>query len=200
MDTQAAAGNYYVPVATRVSATGERGNVDNRYQTVTVSSTTSVAAGDCLTFDGIEAMHHINKESTGQLKTFRVISVPSATTLVISPPIISNQGGSDAEEQYQNCVVTEDATADITFLNADASGYNVFWRKPAIELLPGRYAVPSGQGAAVMRASTDNGIEVVMTKKFDTATFKTLYTFDARYGVVMTAPEQCGVLLFNQVP
>ncbi len=200
IDTQAAAANYYVPVATRVASTGERSNVDNRYQTITVSSTTSVVAGDALTIAGIEAMHHINKTSTGQLKTFRVISVPSSTTLVISPPIISNQGGSDAEEQYQNVQVTTSATAAITFLNADATGYNVFWRKPAIELLPGRYAVPSGEGAAVMRASTDNGIEVVMTKKFDTATFKTLFTFDCRYGVVMTSPEQVGILLFSQVP
>ena len=200
MDTQAAAGNYYVPVATRTSSTGETGNVDNRYQTVTVSATTSVVAGDALTFDGIEAIHMINKTATGQLKTFRVISVPSATTLVISPPIISNQGGSDVEEAYQNCIVTEDATADLNFLNSDATGYNVFWRKPAIELLPGRYAVPSGQGAAVMRATTDNGIEIVMTKKFDTSTFKTLFTFDARYGVVMTGPEQVGILLFNQTP
>ena len=200
MDTQAAAGNYYVPVATRTAATGETSNVDNRYQRVTVSSTTNVAAGDALTFDGIEAIHHINKEGTGQLKTFRVISVDSLTTMTISPPIISNQGGSDAEEQYQNCIVTEDATADLNFLNTDATGYNVFWRKPAIELLPGRYAVPSGQGAAVLRATTDNGIEVVMTKRFDPTTFKTMFTFDVRYGVVMTAPEQVGILLFGQTP
>lgn len=200
IDTQASASNYYVPVATRTAATGEVSNVDNRYQTITVSSTTNVAAGDAFTIAGVEAVHHINKTSTGQLKTFRVISVPSSTTLVVSPPIISNQGGSDVEEAYQNVSVTASATAAITFLNSDASGYNVFWRKPAIELLPGRYAVPSGQGAAVMRATTDNGIECVMTKRFDTDTFKTRFTFDCRYGVVMTAPEQCGILLFNQTP
>lgn len=198
MDTQAAALNYYVPVATRTSSTGETGNVDNRYQTVTVSATTNVVAGDALTFDGIEAIHHINKTGTGQLKTFRVIEVLTGTTMVISPPIISNQGGSDAEEAYQNCIVTPDATADLNFLNTTAAGYNVFWRKPAIELLPGRYAVPSGQGAAVMRATTDNGIEVVMTKRFDPDTFVSKFTFDCRYGVSMTGPEQAGILLFGQ--
>jgi hypothetical protein len=199
MDTQASAGNYYVPVATRVSATGEKSNVDNRYQTITVSSTTNVNAGDCFTVDGIEAMHHINKTATGQAKTYRVISVDSSTTMTISPPIISNQGGSDAEEQYQNCeVVTESATAALTFLNVDATGYNVFWRKPAIELLPGGYAVPTGQGAAVMKATTANGIEIVMTKRFDPDTFLSRFTFDCRYGVCMTGPEQAGILLFNQ--
>lgn len=199
MDTRASAGNYYVPVATRIAATGERSNVDNRYQTITVSSTTNVSAGDCFTIDDIESMHHINKTATGQAKTFRVISVDSSTTMTISPPIVSNQGGSDAEEQYQNCSVeSESSTAGLTFLNIDDTGYNVFWRKPAIELLPGRYAVPSGQGAAVMRATTENGIEIVMTKRFDPDTFLSRFTFDCRYGVVMTSPEQAGILLFNQ--
>jgi hypothetical protein len=199
MDTQAGAGNYYVPVATRTAATGERSNVDNRYQQITVNTTAGVAAGDAFTVDGLEAMHHINKTGTGRPKTYRVISVDSGTAMTISPPIISNQGGSDAEEQYQNVEVTSTSgTASLTFLNTDATGYNVFWRKPAIELLPGRYAVPTGEGAAVLRASTDNGIEVVMTKRFDPDTFKSRFTFDCRYGLVMTAPEQCGILLFGQ--
>lgn len=195
------AANYYVPIATRTAATGEKSNIDNRYQTITVSSTTNVAAGDCFTVDGQESVHNINKSATGRLMTHRVISVPSSTTLVISPPMINNLGASDAEEQYQNCVITtSSATAAINWLNYDAAGYNVFWRKPAIELLPGRYAVPNGQGAAVMRASTDNGIEVVMTKRFDPDTFQTRFTFDSRYGVCMTAPEQVGILLFSQTP
>lgn len=199
IDTRASANNYYVPVATRTAATGETSNVDNRYQTITVSSTTNIAAGDAFMVQNLNAVHHINKTDTGQAKTYRVISIASSTTMVISPPIISNQGNTDVEEAYQNTkVVSTSATAAITFLNLAASGYNVFWRKPAIELLPGRYAVPSDQGVAVMRGSTDNGLEVVMTKKFDSATFKTLFTFDCRYGVVMTDPEQCGLLLFNQ--
>lgn len=199
IDTRASATNYYVPVAKRTAATGEFSNVDNRWQRVTVSSTTGVAAGDAFTIANVNAMHHINKTDTGQLKTYRVISVDSGTTMTIAPPIISNQGATDVEEAYQNCKVTAtSATAAITFLNTTASGYNVFWRKPAIELLPGRYAVPSNQGANVLRATTDNGIEVVMTQKFDPDTFKTKFTFDCRYGIVMTDPEQCGILLFNQ--
>lgn len=200
ISTLVGAGNYYTPIATRTASTGEVSNVDNRYQRVTVSSTTNVAAGDCFTIAGIEAVHMIEKGGTGQAKTYRVISVDSSTTMTISPPIISNQGATDAEEAYQNCIVTPSATAAITFLNSDASGYNVFWRKPAIELMPGRYAVPTGQGVAVLRDTTANGIEVVMTKRFDPLTFKTVFTFDTRFGVVMTAPEQCGILLFNQTP
>ena len=189
----------YVPQAT-TSSTGGILNVDNRYQTVTVSSTTGVVAGDAFTIDGIEAVHHITKRSTGELKTFRVIEVVNGTSIVISPPIIgANSAPTDAELQYKNVdVVATSATASINFLNVAASNINPFWRKDSIELLPGRYAVPDGAGVDVLRASTDQGIELVMTKKFDPLTFQTLYTLDTLYGVVMTNPEMAGVLLFNQ--
>ena len=189
----------YVPQAT-TSSTGGVLNVDNRYQTVTVSSTTGVVAGDSFTIDGIEAVHHITKRSTGELKTFRVIEVVNGTSMVISPPIIgANSSPTDAELQYQNVdVVSTSATASINFLNTTASNINPFWRKDSIELLPGRYAVPDGAGVDVLRASTDQGIELVMTKKFDPLTFQTLYTLDTLYGVVMTNPEMAGILLFNQ--
>lgn len=189
----------YVPQATTTS-TGGVLNVDNRYQTVTVSSTTGITAGDSFTIDGIEAVHHITKRSTGELKTFRVISVNSGTSMTISPPIIgANSSPTDAELQYKNVqVVSTSATAPINFLNIAASNINPFWRKDSIELLPGRYAVPDGAGVDVLRASTDQGIELVMTKRFDPLTFQTLYTLDTLYGVVMTNPEMAGILLFNQ--
>lgn len=189
----------YVPQATTTS-TGGVLNVDNRYQTVTVSSTTGITAGDSFTVDGLEAVHHITKRSTGELKTFRVISVDSGTTMTISPPMIgANSSPTDAELQYKNIdVVSTSATAPINFLNTTASNINPFWRKDSIELLPGRYAVPDGAGVDVLRASTDQGIELVMTKKFDPLTFQTLYTLDTLYGVVMTNPEMAGILLFNQ--
>ena len=189
----------YVPQAT-TSSTGGILNVDNRYQTVTVSDTTGVVAGDAFTIDGIEAVHHITKRSTGELKTFRVIEVVNGTSMVISPPIIgANSTPTDAELQYKNVeVVATSATADINFLNVAASNINPFWRKDSIEFLPGRYAVPDGAGVDVLRAATDQGIELVMTKKFDPLTFQTLYTLDTLYGVVMTNPEMAGILLFNQ--
>ena len=191
----------FVPQATSTS-TGGVINVDNRYQTVTVSSSAGITAGDAFTITGIEAVHQITKRSTGQLKTFRVISVPAGgTTLVISPPIIgANSSPTDAEQQYQNVFVASvSATASLNFLNINAANINLFWRKDSIELLPGRYAVPDGAGVDVMRAPTPQGIELVMTKRFDPLTFKTLYTLDTLYGVVMTNPEQAGILLFNQV-
>ena len=181
------------------TSVGGQINVDNRYQTITVDNSVGVVAGDAFTIDGVVAVHHITKQSTGQLKTFRVISVPAGgTTLVISPPIISNQGGSDAEAQYQNVIVTPAAAAPINWLNTGASNINVFWQKDSLEILPGRYAVPSDAGTAVMRATTDQGVELVMQKFYDIDSMTIKYRLDTLFGVVNKQPEMSGILLFNQ--
>ena len=189
----------YVPQATSTSVGGQI-NVDNRYETVVVSNTVGVLAGDAFTIDGIEAVHHITKESTGQLKTFRVISVTNGTTMVISPPIISAvTAPTDAELQYQNCEITAAASAaPINWLNTGASAINVFWQKDALEILPGRYAIPADAGTAVMRATTDQGVELVMQKFYDIDSMVIKYRLDTLFGVVNKQPEMSGILLFNQ--
>lgn len=132
----------FVPKAVDVNGN----NVDNRYQQVTVSSTTGVTAGDAFQIAGVFAVHQITKENTGQLKTFRVISVDSGTTMTISPPIIgATSSPTAAEKQYKNVAVTStSATAAITFLNTSATACNPFWHYNSVELLPGRYSVPVG--------------------------------------------------------
>jgi hypothetical protein len=190
----------FIPRATTNSVGGQI-NVDNRYQTVTVSATAGIVAGDAFTIAGVQAVHHITKQSTGQLKTFRVLSVTNGTTLVISPPMIGATTASptDAELQYKNVeVVTESASAAIVFLNVNATAINVFWQRDALEILPGRYAVPTDAGTAVMRASTDQGIELVMQKQYDIDSMTIKYRLDTLFGVVNKQPEMSGILLFNQ--
>jgi hypothetical protein len=191
----------YTPQATSTSVGGQI-NVDNRFQTVTVSSSTNVRAGDAFTIAGVFAVHHITKQSTGQLKTFRVVSVPAGgTTLVITPPIIGAQGVSptDAQLQYKNVeVATASDTSAITFLNVNAASVNVFWQRDSLEILPGRYAVPSDAGVAVMRATTDQGIELVLQKFYDIDSMTIKYRMDTLFGVVNKNPEMSGILLFNQ--
>lgn len=199
MDTRVTAVNFYTPVATRTAVTGEKSNVDNRFQQITVSSTTNVAAGDCFTVAGVNAVHHITKGDTGQLKTFRVISVDSSTTMTVTPPLITAQGATDAELQYKNCVANTTASnAALVFLNTAAASINPFWQKDAIELLPGRYAVPTDAGAAVMRATTDQGIEVVLQKQYNVDNMRTKYRLDSRFGAVNKQTEMSGIILFSQ--
>lgn len=189
----------YVPKATDDTQAGKV-NYDNRYQTVTVSATTGVAAGDAFTIAGVESVHHITKEATGQLKTFRVISVDSGTTMTISPPIIgANSSPTDAQLAYKNVeVVSTSATASITWLNIAAAPANPFWFKDSVEILPSSYNVPTDQGVDVMKGTTDQGLEVVMTKFFNNKTFVSEFTLDCRFGVVNTNPQMNGVALFNQ--
>ena len=189
----------YVPQATSTSVGGQI-NVDNRYETVTVSNTVGIVAGDAFTIDGIDAVHHITKQSTGELKTFRVISVTNGTEMVISPPIISAvTAPTDAEIQYQNCKITAaSGAAPVNWLNTGAAAINVFWQRDALEILPGRYAIPADAGTAVMRASTDQGVELVMQKFYDIDSMVIKYRLDTLFGVVNKQPEMSGILLFNQ--
>jgi hypothetical protein len=205
INTTIGGGNSYTPKAISTSpTTSERLNVDNRFQSLTVAvSAGALAAGDAFTIAGINAVHHITKGDTGQPKTFRVISAsaPAGGTqaIVISPPIISNQVANAASAQNQNCViVTAASNAAITLLNAVAAPVNCFWHKDAIEILPGRYSLPDNAGVAVMRGSTDQGLELVMTKRFDQNTLTTKYRVDTFYGVVNKQPEMSGIILFNQ--
>lgn len=192
-------GNVYTPVATSTAATGEQGNVDNRYQLVTVSSTTNVRAGDAFTIATLESVHHITKQATGQLKTFRVIAVNTGTTMTISPPIITNQVPNDAAAQYQNCAIgTKAANSAIVFLNTVTASANPFWYKDSIELMPGRFAVPTDAGAAVIRASTSQGLEVTMQKQYDIKTMNTFFRLDTKFGVTMVQPEMAGIIQFSQ--
>jgi hypothetical protein len=194
---------FYTPRATSTAGTGETANVDNRYQNLNITvGVGTVRVGDCFTLAGVNAVHLITKGDTGQLKTFRITAIISGAggtgTIQISPPIISAQGGTDAELQYRNCTATPANGAVITFLNTANADINPFWQKDALEILPGRYAVPTDAGAAVMRGSTDNGLELVMTKQFDIDTLETKFRVDTLYGVVNKQPEMSGIILFSQ--
>lgn len=198
------ANQRYVPKATSTAVTGETSNVDNRYQNLTVAVTSgTIKVGDCFTIAGVNAVHHITKQDTGQPKTFTVTAIVSggggSGVIQISPPIIAaDSSPTQAETQYKNVTATPTNGAPITWLNTAAGYHNPFWHKNAIELLPARYAVPSDSGAAVMRGSTDQGIELVMTKFFDINTMKTKFRVDALWGVVMANPQMAGRLLFSQ--
>lgn len=198
------AGQYYVPKATSTASTGETSNVDNRTQAfaITVGSGT-VKVGDCFTIAGVNAVNHITKGDTGQLKTFRIRGIVTGAggtgTVLISPPIISAGGSSDEERSYQNVTATPANGAAITFLNTATTTVNPFWVKDAIELLPGSYAVPANAGTAVMRGRTAQGIEVVFQKFYDINTMITKYRLDTFFGVANKQPQMSGCILFNQV-
>lgn len=196
--TIGAANQYYVPQATTASSYGEVTNVDNRFQTIQVSGTAGVQAGDMFRVAGVDSVHHITKIDTGIQKTFRVVQVVDGTHLMITPPFISAQGGSNAEVCYQNVSATPANGAAITWLNTVPSYLNPFWKEDAIELLPGRFAPPSDAGVQVLRATTEQGIEMTLEKFYDINTKVIKYRADVIFGVAVLNTEMCGTQLFSQ--
>lgn len=197
------ANQYHTPAATSTAGSGETSNVDNRYQNLTIAvGGGTVKVGDAFTIAGVNAVHHITKQDTGQLKTFRIVEIVSGSggsgVVKISPAIVSAGGSTDAEEQYKNVTATPANGAAITFLNTVAAPVNCFWHRDAIELLPASLAVPTDAGADIMRATTDQGVELVMQKQFDINTQKTKYRWDTLFGVACVNPEMAGIMLFSQ--
>lgn len=202
--TVSGANQYYTPVSTITTPNSGSNNVDNRYQNlnITVASGT-VRVGDCFTIAGVNAVHHITKGDTGQLKTFRVTAIISGAggtgTIQISPPIISAGGNTDAENQYKNVTATPAAGAAITWLNTVTSTMNPFWFRDAIEIIPGSHGLKNTIGGLdVMRARTEQGFEVILMKSADINTKKVKYRADIRFGVGCLQPQMAGLVLFNQ--
>jgi hypothetical protein len=200
------ANQYFTPKAVSTASSGEQQNVDNRFQVLPITVTSStVKVGDAFTIAGVNAVHHITKQDTGQPKTFRITAIVTGAggtgTVQITPPIISAGGATQAEKEYQNVTATPANGAAITFLNTVTGNVAPFFDTRAIELLPGRQGLDESMmsaGATAMRASTELGIEVVLYKFFDInkKTFK--YRADARWGVGCTNTEMAGSVLFSQ--
>jgi hypothetical protein len=197
------ANQFYTPAAATLTAGRGSLNVDNRFQTITISvASGTVKVGDAFTIAGVNACHHITKQDTGQLKTFRITAILTGAggsgTVQITPPIISNGGATNAEAMYQNVTATPANGAAITFLNTVTASVNPFWQGDAVQILPGRLAPAPDSGLAVMRGATDQGFELVMTRQGGINDLSTKYRVDALWGTVAAQPEMMGITLFGQ--
>lgn len=198
------ANQRYVPKATNTAATGEVGNVDNRYQTITIAVVSgTVKVGDAFTIAGVNEVHHITKADTGNLKTFRIQEIVTGAggsgTVKISPPIIAaDSAPTDAELQYKNVTATPATGAAITFLNTTAGSVNPFWQADAFEIIPGKYAPKEDSGLAIMSATTDQGITVTMARQGAIGDLSTKYRWDVFYGLVNKQPQMTGGTMFSQ--
>lgn len=193
--TVAGAAQKHVPVSTSTAATGETANVDNRYMDLTVTAGAGLNVNDAFTITGVNAVSHVNKNDTGQLKTFRVTAI-NANVVTITPPIIV-AGATDAETDYANCSASPANLATITVLNTVAKPTNVFFDNRSIEVFGGSLAFPE-DGLSVMRMTTDSGIEIIFAKQADVLTGIITYRLTIFYGTTNLNPEMNGILLGNQ--
>jgi hypothetical protein len=197
------ASQYYTPKATSTAATGEVQNVDNRFQTITIAVTSgTVKVGDAFTIAGVNEVHHITKADTGNLKTFRVAAIVTggggSGTVQITPPIISGTGGTDPELQYKNVTAAPANGAAITWLNTVSAAANPFWQGDCFEIMPGQYLPDENSSLPTLRAATDQGVTVLMTRQGAIGDLSTKYRWDVFYGLINKQPQMSGIELFSQ--
>ena len=196
----------FVPRSQVTSGTGEI-NQDNRFMTLNIDvGDFIIKAGDKFTIGtggtAVNALSHINKEDTSQLKTFTVVTSTGATgaqAIVIAPPIIVGDGTSDAEDDYANVTAEAQNNAVISFINVFTNQTNPFFINNSIEVFGGRLAFDEDMaGVAVMRQMTDTGIEIIFAKQGNVQTGKSTYRLTIFFGVTNLNPEMNGILIGNQ--
>lgn len=187
-----------VPAATSTAATGEEENKDNRYTDLTITATTyaNVKVGDAFTIANVNAVHMITKQSSGQLKTFRVVGKPSAGVIRVYPAIVF--GSTDAEKEYQSVDALPANGAALTWLNTTAAALNPFFKKESVLLIPGTFEVENGSGVISTSATTALGIQVIYTKQTNVTTLLSSCRLDLRWGTALTNPELAGAQMFGQ--
>ncbi|WP_033134626.1 P22 phage major capsid protein family protein [Acinetobacter sp. MN12] len=198
------ANQRYVPIGSTTDAAGNTTNIDNRYQTISITVTSgTVKVGDAITIAGVNSVHHITKQDTGQLKTFRITEIVTGAggtgTVKITPPIIAaDSSPTRAELQYKNVTAAPSNGAVVTFLNTATAALNPFFVKESLVLIPGSFTVDAQDGWQVMRAVTDQGIAITYARQGDINNFNVKYRWDVDYGVGLLNTEMAGIQLFNQ--
>lgn len=192
------AGQKTTPAATTSDATYGENNKDNRYTDLVITAATyaNIKVGDAFNIANVNSVHAITKQSTGQLKTFRVVGKPAANTIRVYPAIIF--GTTDAETEYQSVDALPANGATITWLNTTAGPMSPFFRKESLLLVPGSFVVENGAGLISVTATTDLGVQIIYSRTTDINTLAQNARFDLRWGTALTNPELAGCMMFNQ--
>lgn len=172
---------------------------DNRTQTLVVKTGTGAAVGDVFAIAGVDAVGHINKQSTGQPKTFRILAI-SGNNWTISPAIVPADGAAAAQKAYANVTTGAAADAAITILNKKTSAASVFYEKSAIEIVHADFNTEpfEASGKRVRKATTDSGIQIVMLSDSNVDTLAANYRLFVWANVEVLNPELAGIMLENQ--
>lgn len=188
-----------VPAAkTTNPTTGDVSNVDNRSMNLTVTTTASMKAGDRFTVDGVNEVHLVTKQNTGELQTFTINEVINGTTLKIFPAAIDVTGASDIEKEYGNVTgPIPDATA-LTFVNTVDAPVNVFWKNDSVQLNGGNLSVSDLSGVGMMNVNSDSGIQFILANEGVIGDLSNQYRMTAFWGVTGIDPLRFGIGQANQ--
>jgi hypothetical protein len=186
-------------VTTPTSKDGNGIPVDNRTQTLAVDTGSNAAVGDVFTIAGVYSVGHINKQSTGQLKTFRIIAI-NGSNWTIAPAIIPADGTSDAQKAYANVNTKPADNAPITIKNTVTKPASVFYEKDAVEIVHSDFNTEpfAASGKKVRKATTDSGIQIVMLSDSNIDTLVAKYRMFVWANVEVLNYELAGIMLESQ--
>jgi len=178
--------------------TGNTENLDNRFMSLQVDTTVGVNPGDRFTMPGVFECSLINKNDTGELRTFTVVGAIDATHLQISPAPVWVNGPSDAEKDYGNVTAQLPNATALTWLNTTTAPMSAFWENDSICINSGNLAVEGLSGVNVMRDVTDSGLQLIIANEGDLGSFTNKYRVTGFWGVTNKDPMKNGIYLANQ--
>lgn len=196
-----------IPQGSSVNATGVATPVDNRVMTLNVNVTGAAKVGDRFTIAGVfgtDLSNRTNPQSNSFLKTFTIVALNSPTSWVISPPIIN--GTTEAEKQYVNVTAVPANGAVITRQNTADSFPSYFFNPKSLIMIPGKMSPLFNGGKTQTGVQSYSPVTPInagkltfyLTQQSDINTQTDNLRIDCRFSMVVSNPEYCGALLFNQ--
>jgi len=141
-------------------------NVDYRYGVIPFTAVTNFQVGDVITIAGVNSVGMMDKVDTGELMTFRIISIDSLNVTVYPKPIAANQAGiTDEQAAYANISTAILSGATISKVNATGGQANSFWANESIHIVGGDAPLDllaEFDGMKVVSESLDSGIKLYM--------------------------------------
>lgn len=181
-------------VIKHTSGTFSAGSVNGANQTGTViainSVTGTLAAGDIITFAGVNGVNRITKVSYGQLRQFVVVNAYSGSSgnLTIYPALIPPSGGNPV--QYQTVTASPANAAAISLVGPASATYrkNVAFVPEAVTMATADMVLPRNVEAD--RAEYD-GVSLRILTQYQAGTDIEITRMDCLYGYLFVRPEWC---------
>lgn len=172
--------NTVVTIATGMTTLGVDG----------VTSGATITAGTVFTIAGVNAVHPITKDDTGQLQQFVVTASVTETSgnsviMAISPAIYSSASGS-----LQNVTALPADEAAVTFIGAASTGYkqNLCFHKEAFRMVSLPLEMPT-RAEFAEQATSDGGLTIAIVRDFDILKRRFVTRLDFLGAIAPVRPE-----------
>lgn len=177
-------------------------NVDYRVGSIPLGAGegANFQAGDVITVSGVNALNLMDKTDTGELMTFRVISIDTDTLNVYPKPIAADQAGiTDEEAAYANISTAITSGATVAATNVNGGNANSFWANDSICVVNGRQPfelLNEFDGMKVVSETLDNGLDLYMAYDANLATVNARVRLFTRWGLCNRDPARNGNAIF----